>query len=54
MRNKIHDPNIEFEKAKNKKLESLTNKILRNDEKFQKLKEKEIKGGFFKFFENGN
>lgn len=54
MRNKIHDPNIEFERRKNKKIESLANKLLKNDEKTQKLKEKKIEGGFFKLFENGN
>lgn len=55
MRNKkIHDPNIKFEENKRNKIESLTNKLLRQDEKFQKLKEKKIEGGFFKYFENGN
>ncbi len=40
----------DYDKQKNKHLENLTDKILKNDEKSQQLKSKTMKGDFLKNF----
>ena len=40
----------DYNKQKSKHLEKLTDKILKNDEKAQQLKSKQIKGDFLKNF----
>ena len=40
----------DYGKQKSKHLEKLTNKMLKNDEKYQQLKSKTIKGDFLKNF----
>ena len=40
----------DYDNQKSKHLEKLTDKMLKNDEKFSKLKEKPIKGDFLKNF----
>ena len=40
----------DYDKQKSKHLERLTDKMLKNDEKNQKLKSKPIKGNFLKNF----
>jgi len=55
MKHKDHDRIVnKFEQAKQKQLEKLATKMLKQDEKARKLKEKKIESGFFKLFENGN
>jgi hypothetical protein len=55
MKHKNHDRIVnEFEQAKQKQLEKLATKLLKQDEKARKLKEKKIESGFFKLFENGS
>lgn len=48
MKHKNHDKIIE--KLKNKKLEKLATKLLKQDEKHEKLKEIKTKGDFLKLF----
>lgn len=47
---KHHKITRDYGKQKSKHLEKLTDKMLKNDEKFSKLKEKPIKGDFLKNF----
>lgn len=50
-RNKKHNQIIkDYDKIKSKHLDKLASKTLKNDEKFQKLKSKPIKGDFLKNF----
>jgi hypothetical protein len=51
MKNKKHDKVVkDYEKSKQKHLESLANKILKNDEKNSFLKSKYINDNFLKLF----
>lgn len=51
MKSKKHDKLInDYDKQKSKHLERLATKTLDNDEKFRKLKDKEIKGDFLDLF----
>ena len=48
---KKHDRIVkDYDKQKSKHLEKLTDKMLKNDEKAEKLKSKPIKGNFLKNF----
>ena len=47
---KHHKITRDYDKQKNKHLERLTDKILKNDKKAQQLKSKTIKGDFLKNF----
>ena len=47
---KHHKITRDYDKQKNKHLEKLTDKMLKNDEKAQQLKSKPIKGDFLKNF----
>ena len=47
---KHHKITKDYGKQKSKHLERLTDKMLKNDEKAQKLKSKQIKGDFLKNF----
>ena len=47
---KHHKITRDYDKQKSKHLERLTNKMLKNDEKAQQLKSKQIKGDFLKNF----
>ena len=47
---KHHKITQDYGKQKSKHLERLTDKMLKNDEKAQKLKSKQIKGDFLKNF----
>ena len=47
---KHHKITTDYGKQKSKHLERLTDKMLKNDEKAQKLKSKQIKGDFLKNF----
>ena len=51
LKNKKHNKIInDYDKQKEKHLERLATKILKNDEKADKLKSKQIKGDFLKNF----
>ncbi len=51
LKNKKHKKIVnDYEKQKEKHLEKLATKILKNDEKSDKLKSKQIKGDFLKNF----
>lgn len=51
MKSKKHDKLLnDYDKQKSKHLERLATKTLDNDEKFRKLKDKEIKGDFLDLF----
>ena len=51
MKKKKHDKIVnDYDKIKSKHLEKLAKKMLDNDEKFSKLKEKNIKGNFLDKF----
>tara|TARA_R110001592_G_scaffold179264_3_gene420789 strand:+ start:31 stop:204 length:174 start_codon:yes stop_codon:yes gene_type:complete len=51
IKNKKHNQIInDYDKIKSKHLEKLANKMLKNDEKNDKLKGKNIKGDFFDKF----
>ncbi len=51
LKNKKHNKIVnDYEKQKEKHLEKLATKILKNDEKSDKLKSKQIKGDFLKNF----
>jgi len=51
MKSKKHDKLVnDYDKQKSKHLERLATKTLDNDEKFRKLKDKEIKGDFLDLF----
>ena len=51
MINKKHKKIVDnFDKQKSKHLERLTDKMLKNDERAQQLKNKTIKGNFLKNF----
>ena len=51
MKNKKHNRLVkDYEKQKSKHLERLADKILKNDEKLQQLKGKEIDPGFLNLF----
>jgi hypothetical protein len=55
MKHKDHDHIVnKFTEAKQRQLEKLATKLLKQDEKARKLKEKKIKGDFFKFLEDGD
>tara|TARA_R110001592_G_scaffold15590_2_gene67681 strand:- start:1898 stop:2068 length:171 start_codon:yes stop_codon:yes gene_type:complete len=47
---KYHKIIKDYDKQKNKHLERLTDKLLKNDEKTQQLKSKTMKGDFLKNF----
>ena len=47
---KHHKITQNYDKQKSKHLERLTDKMLKNDEKAQQLKSKQIKGDFLKNF----
>ena len=47
---KHHKITQDYDKQKSKHLEKLTDKMLKNDEKAEKLKSKPIKGNFLKNF----
>ena len=47
---KHHKITRDYEKQKSKHIEKLTDKMLKNDEKAQKLKSKPIKGDFLRNF----
>jgi len=47
---KHHKITQDYDKQKNKHLEKLTDKILKNDEKSNQLKSKTMKGDFLKNF----
>ena len=47
---KYHKITKDYDKQKSKHLEKLTDKMLKNDEKAQQLKSKNIKGDFLKNF----
>ena len=47
---KHHKITRDYDKQKSKHLERLTDKMLKNDEKAQQLKSKQIKGDFLKNF----
>ena len=47
---KHHKITKDYGKQKSKHLEKLTDKMLKNDEKAQQLKSKQIKGAFLKNF----
>ena len=51
LKNKKHNKIVkDYDKQKEKHLEKLATKILKNDEKSEKLKSKQIKGDFLKNF----
>jgi hypothetical protein len=51
MKNKKHNKIVnDYDKIKSKHLEKLAKKMLENDEKFSKLKDKNIKGNFLDKF----
>jgi hypothetical protein len=51
MKKRKHDKIVnDYDKIKSKHLEKLAKKMLDNDEKFSKLKEKNIKGNFLDKF----
>jgi|TARA_R100000479_G_C6206466_1_gene136584 hypothetical protein len=51
MKKKKHDKIVnDYDKIKSKHLEKLAKKMLENDEKFSKLKDKNIKGNFLDKF----
>ena len=51
MKKKKHDKIVnDYDKIKSKHLEKLAKKMLENDEKFNKLKDKNIKGNFLDKF----
>tara|TARA_R110002020_G_scaffold33735_1_gene102579 strand:+ start:42 stop:215 length:174 start_codon:yes stop_codon:yes gene_type:complete len=51
IKNKKHNKIVnDYDKQKEKHLEKLATKILKNDEKLDKLKAKQIKGDFLKNF----
>ena len=51
LKNKKHNKIVnDYDKQKEKHLEKLATKILKNDEKSDKLKSKQIKGDFLKNF----
>ena len=51
MKKKKHDKIVnDYDKIKSKHLEKLVKKMLENDEKFSKLKDKNIKGNFLDKF----
>jgi|TARA_Y100001972_G_C7607505_1_gene304479 hypothetical protein len=51
LKNKKHNKIVnDYDKQKEKHLEKLATKILKNDEKSEKLKSKQIKGNFLKNF----
>jgi len=51
LKNKKHNKIInDYDKQKEKHLEKLATKMLKNDEKSEKLKSKQIKGNFLKNF----
>jgi len=51
IKNKKHNKIVnDYDKQKEKHLEKLATKILKNDEKSEKLKAKQIKGDFLKNF----
>ena len=51
MKKKKHDKIVnDYDKIKSKHLEKLAKKMLDNDEKFSKLKDKNIKGNFLDKF----
>ncbi len=56
MKHKDHDRIINgFDEAKRRQLEKLATKLLKQDERARKLKDKKVERGFFKFFEeDGN
>ena len=47
---KHHKITRDYDKQKSKHLERLTDKMLKNDERAQQLKNKTIKGNFLKIF----
>tara|TARA_R100000908_G_C3753436_1_gene147827 strand:+ start:1969 stop:2139 length:171 start_codon:yes stop_codon:yes gene_type:complete len=47
---KHHKITRDYDKQKSKHVEKLTDKMLKNDEKAQQLKSKQIKGDFLKNF----
>ena len=51
LKNKKHNKIVnDYDKQKEKHLEKLATKMLKNDEKSEKLKSKQIKGNFLKNF----
>lgn len=51
MKSKKHDRIVnDFEKSKSKHLERMADKMLKEDEKIQKLGELKVKNDIFKFF----
>ena len=51
LKNRKHDKIVrDYEKTKQKHLEKLTNKMLENDKKFSKLKDKTISDNFLDLF----
>lgn len=51
MKNKKHDKLVkDYDKQKSEHLDKLASKMLKNDEKMQKLKEKPINKNIFKLF----
>lgn len=51
MKNKKHDKLVkDYDKQKSEHLDKLASKMLKNDEKMQKLKEKSINKNIFKLF----
>ena len=50
-KNKKHEEIVrDYDKIKSRHLEKLATKMLKNDEKHEKLKEKNIKGDFLNLF----
>jgi hypothetical protein len=50
-KNKKHEEIVrDYDKIKSRHLEKLATKMLKNDEKHEKLKEKDIKGDFLNLF----
>ena len=56
MKHKDHNRIVDkFDEAKHAQLERLATKMLKQDDKFKKLKEKNLdESGIFKLFENGD
>jgi hypothetical protein len=55
MKHKDHDRIVsKFDEAKQRQLEKIATKLLKQDERSRKLREKNIERGFFKFFEDGD
>ena len=51
IKRKKHDQIVnDYDKIKSRHLEKLANKMLKDDEKYSKLKSKQIKGKFFNKF----